>query len=73
MLTSTDRRSKYVQIEAVVIAELKFSDIERHIFGAHFAERADHAAFEDRPEAFNRVRGMDRSALGLFASVRYAP
>jgi hypothetical protein len=50
------RRIKHGGIETVVVAELKFRDVERHIFGGHFVERADHAALEDAPKAFNRVR-----------------
>jgi hypothetical protein len=42
-------------IEAVVIPELKLSNVERHIFCADFVECADHAALEDRPKAFNRI------------------
>jgi hypothetical protein len=53
-------RPEHVGIEAVVIAELEFGDVERHIFGAHFVERADNAALEDRPEALNRIR-VDRT------------
>ncbi len=67
-LTPLDRRSENVRIHTVIIAELKFRDIERHIFGAHLVERADHAAFEDRPESFNRV-GMDRADHILLAVV----
>jgi hypothetical protein len=52
-LASRNRRSGDVRILPVVIAELKFCDIERHIFGTHFVERAHHAALEDRPEAFD--------------------
>ena len=50
---SLDRRSEDVRIHAVIIAELEFGNIQRHVFGAHLMERADHAAFEDRPEAFD--------------------
>ena len=53
ILTSPDCRSKNVRILAVVIAEVELGDIERHIFAAHFVECADHAALEDRPEAFD--------------------
>jgi hypothetical protein len=49
------RASKHIGVVPVVIAELKFRDVQRQIFGAHFVERADHAALEDRPEALNRV------------------
>lgn len=51
---------KHIGVEAVVVAELKLRDIQRHIFGRHFVERADHAALEDAPKAFNRVR-VDRT------------
>jgi hypothetical protein len=54
-LAAADRRAKNVGIEAVVIAELKLRDIQRHVFRADFMERANHAALEDGPEAFNRV------------------
>jgi hypothetical protein len=51
--TSLDRRSEYVRVLPVVIAELEFGDIERHIFSAHLVKCADHAALENRPEAFD--------------------
>ncbi len=41
------------RIVAVVVSELKFRNVQRHIFGAHFVECADHTALEDRPEAFD--------------------
>ena len=50
------RSLKNLRVMAVVIAELKFRDIQRHIFAAHLVERADRSALEDRPEALNRVR-----------------
>jgi hypothetical protein len=37
-LTSPDRRSENVGILAIVVAELKFSDVERHVLGTHFVE-----------------------------------
>ncbi len=43
-------------IVPIVISELKLGDVQRHVLGADFVEHADHAAFEDRPEALNRVR-----------------
>ena len=51
--TPPDRRSKDVRIPPVVITELEFGDIERHIFSVHFVERADYATLENRPKAFN--------------------
>ena len=32
---------------------MELGNIERHIFAAHFVERPDYAALEDRPEAFD--------------------
>ena len=66
-LASVDRRSEDVGIETVVVAELKFRDVQRQIFFADFVERADHAALEDRPEALNRVgvNGTDNILLAM--------
>ena len=50
------RRPEHIGVAAVVVPELKFGDVERQIFCAHLVERADHAALEDAPKAFNRVR-----------------
>jgi hypothetical protein len=52
-LASLDRRSEDIHILPVIITELELGDIERHVFAAHFVEGADHAALEDRPEAFD--------------------
>jgi hypothetical protein len=60
------RRSEDVVVVPIIVAELKFSDVERHVLFADFVERTNHAAFEDRPEAFNRVC-VDR-ANNVFAS-----
>ena len=47
--------SENIRVESVIVPELKFGDVQRHIFGAHLVERADHAALEDRPETLNRI------------------
>jgi hypothetical protein len=52
-LASLNRRSEDVRVLPVIIAELEFGNIQRHIFPAHFVERADHPALEYRPEALN--------------------
>src|SRR3984893_1288299 len=57
-LTSRDRRSENVRVLSVIIAELELGNIEWHIFAAHFVECADHAALENRPEAFDGL-GVD--------------
>jgi hypothetical protein len=45
-LAPLNRRSENVVVEAVVIFELAFSDIERQIFGAYLVVAADDAALE---------------------------
>jgi hypothetical protein len=52
-LTPFDSRSENVHVFPVVISELELRNIERHIFAAHFVERADYTALEDRPKAFD--------------------
>ena len=44
-----------IRVVPVVVSELKFGNIERHVLGADLVERADNAALQDRPETFNRV------------------
>ncbi len=58
--TSRNRCSENIRICAVVVPELKLSNIQRHIFGADFVKCPDYAALKDAPKAFNRVR-MDRA------------
>jgi len=53
LLASRDRRSENIRILPVIVSELEFRDVQGHIFAAHFVERADYAALEDRPEAFD--------------------
>jgi hypothetical protein len=57
-----------VRILAIIVAELKLRDVQRHIFGAHLVERVDHAALEDRPETFNRV-GVNRADHVVLAAL----
>jgi len=57
-----------VGVHAIVVAELKFRDVQRHVFGAHFVERADNAALEDRPETLDCV-SVDRADDVLTAFV----
>ena len=47
MLAPRDCRSENVSVHAVIVPELKFSDIQRHVFLADLVERADCAAFGD--------------------------
>src|ERR1700686_4863202 len=75
-LASLNSRSEDIIVEAVVVSELKFRDVQRHILAADLVERADDATLEDRPEALNRlgvdgtdnvlVLGMVNGAVGEF-------
>jgi len=60
VLASGNRRSKDICIFPVIVAELKFCNIERHVFGTGLVEASNYTALENRPEAFNRVR-MNRA------------
>src|SRR6185437_6992743 len=51
-------RSENIGIAAIVIPELKLRDVQRQIFAADLVVAAHNAAFEDRPEALNRI-GVD--------------
>jgi hypothetical protein len=55
-LASADSPAENIRVMPIIVSELKFRDVKRHIFGAHLVERADNAALEDRPEALNRIR-----------------
>src|SRR5258708_16760242 len=56
MLTASDCRGEDIFVLAVIVPELKLRNVQRQILLTDLVERADHAALEDRPEAFNRVR-----------------
>jgi hypothetical protein len=74
-LASAYRRSEDISVVPIVIPELKLGNIQRQILGTDFMEAADYAAFEDAPEAFNRVgvnsahnvamRGMMDGLVGI--------
>jgi hypothetical protein len=55
VLAAADGRSENIGVHPIVVPELKFRDVQRHIFGTDFVEATYDAALEDRPEAFNRV------------------
>src|SRR5665213_2239473 len=50
---SSNRFPKNVRVHAVVVAELKFGDVQGKIFGRNLVEGADNAPLQDRPEAFD--------------------
>lgn len=60
MSASFDRRSKIVLVQAVVVPELEFRDVERQIFLADFVEASHDATLDERPEAFDGLL-MDRA------------
>jgi hypothetical protein len=51
-----NRRSKDIGVVPVVIAELKFCDVQSHIFFADLVKCANNTALEDRTEAFDGLR-----------------
>jgi hypothetical protein len=50
---SPNRRSENVRVTTIIIAELKFRNIKRHVFAAHFVECSDHSTLNDRPETLD--------------------
>jgi hypothetical protein len=52
-LASSDGGPENVRVFPIIITELELGNIERQILLADFVERADPAAFEDGPEAFD--------------------
>lgn len=61
-------RFKNIGVVAVVVPELKFSDVQRQVFGAYLVIGADNTTLQDRPEALNRIR-VDRPDNVLLRSV----
>src|SRR5262249_16059338 len=53
-------RSEDVTVVPVVVAELELRDVKWQLLLANFMEAAHYAAFNQRPEALNRVR-VDRA------------
>ncbi|MGB6656536.1 MAG: hypothetical protein WA926_10880 [Methylovirgula sp.] len=53
---SLDCFSENVGVLTIVVAKLKFSDVERQVFFADFMECAHHPTLNQRPETFNRIR-----------------
>jgi hypothetical protein len=54
------RFTENIIIETVIIAELKFRDIQRHVLFADLVECAHNSALHNRPKALNRV-GVNRT------------
>ncbi len=55
MLTSRYRRSEDVVIVPVIITQLELGNIQMQVLFADLVESADAAAFDQRPEALDRV------------------
>ena len=60
LLAARNRASKNIWIAAIIVAELKFRDVQRQIFTAYLVIAAHDAALNQRPETLNRV-GVDRA------------
>ena len=54
-LATPNRFAENVRVQPVVVPELKFRDVQRHIFGADLVKAANDTAFEDAPEALDCV------------------
>jgi hypothetical protein len=54
------RGAENVRVVPVVIAELKFGNIQRKVFAAHLVKAAHDAALQERPEAVNGL-SMDNA------------
>src|SRR5438128_2476531 len=52
------RSLENLRVMAMIVAELEFCDVQRQVLFADVVERADNAALNQRPEAFNGL-GMD--------------
>ena len=60
---------KNVRITAIIIAELEFGNIERHIFAAYLVERTNDTAFDDGPKAFDGLSMNGTDDILLFGMV----
>src|SRR5258708_1429376 len=67
---SSYRHAENIFGVTVVVAELKFRQVQRQILLAHIVVRADDSALEQRPEAFHVV-GMDNPAYVLALAMIY--
>ena len=63
-LTPLDRFGEDVVVEPIIVAELEFRDVQRQVLAADLVIRADHAALNQRPEAFDGVGVND--AVNVF-------
>lgn len=64
-LASPNSSAKYIGVQPIVIAELEFIDVQRKVFTGNFMKRADDAALNQGPEAFDGI-GVNR-AVDIFA------
>src|SRR6185312_9904058 len=55
-LAPLKRHAENIGIVAIVVPKLKFSDVQRQVFGADLVEGANNTTLQDRPEALNRIR-----------------
>jgi hypothetical protein len=66
-----NRGPENIIVKPTIIPELELRNVKWHVFPANLVERADDAALENRPEAFNRL-GMngtdDELMLGMVNS-----
>jgi hypothetical protein len=48
---------KMSSLRRLFVAEFELGDVQRQIFSADFVETAHNAALDERPKAFERLRG----------------
>ena len=63
--------TEYVHVLPVVVPELKFCDVQRHVFGADLVKGADDSTLHQRPKTFNRVGVNSSDNVLVFAVVNH--
>src|SRR5690242_5551359 len=71
-LAAPNRFRENVPVQPVVISELEFSHVERKVFTAHLVIAAHHAALNQRPKTFNRVRVQSADNVLVAMVIYYA-
>jgi len=70
--TTTYCRAENIRVVPIVVAELKFGDVERQIFAADLVETADDATLQQRPEAVD-CPGVDNAVNVLLCRMPHKP
>jgi hypothetical protein len=65
--------SENVGVQTVVISELELGHIEREVFAADLVIAAHHAALNQAPKAFNRIRAQRADDMPTTTNLRGPP